>query len=50
MLDLHQCNVMEELNKELASDVHLVTGESFDGDEDGRGGNDEGIEGINSRH
>ena len=49
MLDLHECNVMEELNKELASDVHLVTGKSFDGNEDGRGGNDKGIEGVNPR-
>ena len=50
MLDLCQCDVMEELNKELAGDVRLVTEESFDGNEDGRGGNDEGIEGINPRH
>ena len=46
MLDLHECNMMEELNKELASDVHLVAGESFNSDENGRGGNDGGIEGM----
>ena len=49
MVDLCECDVMEELNKKLASDIHLEAGESFDGDEDGRGGNDEGIEGINPR-
>ena len=49
MLDLCECDVMEELNKELASDVCLVAGKSFNCDEDGRSGNDEGIEGVNPR-
>ena len=43
MLDLGEGNVMEELDEKLAQEVSLVAGESFDGDEDGRGGNDEGI-------
>ena len=39
--------MMKELNKELAGDVCLVAREVFDSNEDGRGGNDKGIEGIN---
>ena len=50
MLDLCKCDVMEELNKELASDVCLVAGESFNSDEDGRSGNDKSVEGVNLRH
>ena len=50
MVDLCECDVMEELNKELANDICLEAGESFDGNENGRGGNDEGIEGINPRY
>ena len=50
MLDLCECDVMEELNKELAGDIGLVAGKSFNSDEDGRSGNDEGIEGVNLRH
>ena len=42
MLDLGEGNVVEKLDKELAGDVSLVAGESFNGDEDGRGGNNEG--------
>ena len=49
MLDLHERDVMEELNKELADDVGLVAGESFDDDEYGRSGNDKDIEGVNPR-
>ena len=49
MLDLCECNVMEELDKELAGDISLIAGESFNSDEDGRGGNDKGVEGINLR-
>ena len=49
MLDLCKCDVMEELNKELAGDVSLIAGESFNSDEDGRGGNDKGIEGKHLR-
>ena len=41
---------MEELDKELASDVCLVAGESLDSDENGRSGNDKGVESINPRH
>ena len=43
MLDLGEGNMVKELDKELTGDVRLVTGESFDGAEDDRGGNDEGI-------
>ena len=42
MLDLGECNMMKELDKELAGDACLVIGEFFDGKEDGRGGSDEG--------
>ena len=45
MLDLGEGNVVEKLDKELTGDVGLVARESFDSDEDGRGGNDEGIQG-----
>ena len=41
--------VMEELNKELAGDVCLVARESLNGNENGRGGNDKGIEGVDLR-
>ena len=50
MLELCECDVVEELNKELAGNVGLVARESFDSDEDGRGGNDKSVEGINLRH
>ena len=50
MLDLCECNVVEELDKKLTGDVGLVIGESFDRDEDGRGGNDKSVEGVNLRH
>ena len=43
MLDLGEGNEVQELDKELAGDVSLVFRESFNGDEDGRGGNDEGV-------
>ena len=49
MLDLGEGNVVEKLDKELTGDVSLVTGESFNGDEDGRGGNDEGVQSVDSR-
>ena len=48
MLDPCKCDVMKELNKELAGDVCLVAGESFNGNEDGWSSNDEGIKGVNS--
>ena len=50
MLDLGEGNVVEKLDKELAGDVSLVAGESFNGDEDDRGGNDEGVQSMDSRH
>ena len=43
MLDLGEGNVVKELDEELTCEVSFVTGESFDGDENGWGGNDEGI-------
>ena len=49
MLDLCECDVVEELDKKLTGDVSLVAGESFDCDEDGRGGNDKSVEGVNLR-
>ena len=49
MLDLCECDVMEKLDKELAGDVGLVTGESFNCNKDGGSGNDERIEGENLR-
>ena len=49
MLDLGKGNVVEKLDKELAGDVGLVAGESFNSDEDGRGGNNEGVQSVDSR-
>ena len=49
MLDLCESDVVEELDKKLTGDVCLVTGKSFDCDEDGRGGNDKSVEGVNLR-
>ena len=49
MLDLGEGNVVEKLDEELTGEVGLVAGESFDSDEDGRGGNDEGIQSVDSR-
>ena len=43
MLDLGEGNMVKELDKKLARKVSLVTGESFDCNEDGRGGNDKGV-------
>ena len=40
---------MEDLDKELASEVGLVIRESFNSDENGRGGDDEGVQGIEGR-
>ena len=47
MLDLCKCNVVEKLNKELAGDICLVAGQSFDCNENGGGGNDKDVEGVN---
>ena len=49
MLDLGEGNVVEKLDKELAGDISLVTGEPFDSEEDDRGGNDKGVQGVDSR-
>ena len=49
MLDLGKGNMIKELDKELVWKVSLVTGESFNCDEDGRGGNDKGVQSVNSR-
>ena len=46
MLDLCKCYVMEELDKELASDICLVAGKSFNSNENGSGGNNKGIESM----
>ena len=43
MLDLGEGNMVKELDEELIREVGLVAGKSFDGDENGRGGNDEGV-------
>ena len=43
MLDLGKGNMVKELDEELTREVCLVAGEGFDGDENGRGGNDEGV-------
>ena len=43
MLDLGESNEVQELDEELASEVSLVTRESFDSDEDGRGSDDKGV-------
>ena len=43
MLDLGEGNMVKELDEELTRVVGLVAGESFDGDENGRGGNDKGV-------
>ena len=49
MLDLGEGDEVKELDKELAGDVGLVFRESFNSDEDGGRGDDEGVQGINSR-
>ena len=43
MLDLGKGDVMKELDEQLTREVGLVAGESFDGDEDSKGGNDKGV-------
>ena len=50
MLDLGEGNMVEKLDQELIGEVSLVTGESFDSNEDGRGGNDEGVQSLDFRH
>ena len=43
MLDLGERDEVQELDEELAGEVGLVTRESFNGNEDGRGGNNKGV-------
>ena len=49
MLDLGKGDEMQELNKELTGEVGLVSWESFNSEEDGRGGDNKGVQGVNSR-
>ena len=46
MLDLGEGDVMEELDEELAGDVLLVGGKSFDSNENGGEGDGKDIEGM----
>ena len=46
MLELGEGDMMEKLDKELAGDIPLVGGKSFNGNENSRGHNDEGVEGV----
>ena len=43
VLDLGEGDEMQELDEELASEVSLIAGESFDSNEDGRGGDDKDV-------
>ena len=49
MLELGKGDVVEKLNKELTGDILLVGGESFNGNENDRGSDDEGVKGVNAR-
>ena len=49
VLDLGKGGEVQKLDEELAGEVSLVSQESFDGDEDGRGGDNEGVQGVDSR-
>ena len=42
-MDLGEGNEMQELNEELTGEIVLVSWESFNSDEDGRGGDDKGV-------
>ena len=46
MLDLGEGDKVEDLDEELTGDVGLVVGESLDGDKDGWGSDDKGVQGI----
>ena len=50
MLELGEGDVVEELDQELTRDVLLIGRKSFDGNEDGRGGDDEDKKGMDVRH
>ena len=43
MLDLGKSDEVQEVDEKLAGEVGLIVGESFDGNEDGRGGDDDGV-------
>ena len=49
MLDLGKGGEVQKLDKELAGEVGLVSRESFNSDEDGGGGDNEGVQGVDSR-
>ena len=49
MLDLGEGGEVQKLDEELAGEVGLVSWESFDDDEDGRGGDNEDVQGVDSR-
>ena len=49
VLDLDKGNMMEKLDKELASDVLLIGGKSFNDKENGGRGDGKGIEGVDVR-
>ena len=49
MLELGEGDMMEELDQELTGGVSLVRRESFDGDENGGGSDDEDKEGVDAR-
>ena len=46
VLELGECDVMEELDKELAGDILLIGRESFDGNENGRGRDNKDEKGV----
>ena len=47
MPELGEGDVMEKLDKELAGNVLLVRGESLNSNEDGGGGDEKDVEGVN---
>ena len=49
MLDLGKGGEVQKLDEELAGEVGLVSQESFNSDEDGGGGDNEGVQGVDSR-
>ena len=49
MLDLGESDKVQELDEKLVHEVSLIVGESFDGDENGRGSNDKGVQGVDGR-
>ena len=49
MLDLGKGGEVQKLDEELAGEVGLVSRESFNGNEDGGGGDNKGVQGVDSR-